>query len=238
MTLKRERMLLLAIDTSSPIGSVALRDEKRLVGLLTACVKSTHSEGLMPAVDSLLHRTGRDVSELTALACTSGPGSYTGLRVGMATGQGIAFALGLPCVALSTLDVFAESVPYAAYPLCPILPARKGWLYARMYRRQNGEILPCTDELYVQPDELIKRIQEPMIFYGPGLESYRSDLRETLGSLFFELPCVWDVPRADILAELAFRKLRNGGGMEPARLLPHYLGPSQAEVNWKQRQHG
>jgi tRNA threonylcarbamoyladenosine biosynthesis protein TsaB len=229
-------MLLLAIDTSTSTGSIALRGDAGIVGLLTASVDLTHSEGLMPAVDNLLRRTGRTVDEITALACVAGPGSYTGLRVGVATAQGLALAKNLPCVGISSLDTLAWALPHARYPICPLLPARKGWLYARLYRWEGDAPQPLTEELYVEPDELIRSIQEPTILYGPGLEAYRRSLQEMLGEQFVSAPDVCNLPRADIAAELAARELLAGRSLTAEHLLPYYLGPSQAEINWKRRQ--
>ncbi len=229
-------MLILAIDTASPTGSTALRNDSGLVALITVSVDQTHSEGLMPAVDDLFNRARLKPDDLTAVACVTGPGSYTGLRIGAAAAQGIAFANHLPCAAFTSLDVLAWSVPHAVYPVCPVLPARKGWLYARLYRWIDANPQPITDELYIKPDELITQIQEPTLIYGPGLNPYRIMLQEILGDAFVNLPLVFDSPRADILAELAARAVREGNTIDPEQLLPHYLGPSQAEINWKKRQ--
>lgn len=229
-------MLLLAIDTSTSTGAIALRGDAGIIGLLTANVDLTHSEGLMPAVDDLLKRANRTVDEITALACVVGPGSYTGLRVGVATAQGLALAKNLPCIGVSSLDTLAWALPHARYPLCPLLPARKGWLYARLYRWECGAPQTQTDELYVEPDELIRFIQEPTILYGPGLETYRLSLQEMLGEQFVSAPEVCNLPRADVAAELAARELHAGRSLTAEQLLPYYLGPSQAEINWKRRQ--
>ncbi|MBN2327535.1 MAG: tRNA (adenosine(37)-N6)-threonylcarbamoyltransferase complex dimerization subunit type 1 TsaB [Candidatus Omnitrophica bacterium] len=229
-------MLVLALDASSPVGSIALHDESGSVGVFTVSVDLTHSEGLMPAVADLLRRAGKSVDDLTALACITGPGSYTGLRVGIASAQGLALAKNLPCVGLSSLDVLSWALPMARFQLCPLLPARKGWLYARLYRWGNSSPQAATEELYVQPDELASYIDEPTVFYGPGLAPYRRDLQEMLEEQFIAVPDVFHLPRADILAELAVRELKKGGGVSLERLLPHYLGPSQAEINWKRRQ--
>lgn len=119
-------MVLLAIDTSTAVGSVALRSESGIIGLMTVSVDLTHSEGLMPAVDDLLRRTGQTVDGISALACVTGPGSYTGLRVGIAAAQGLALAKNLSCVGVSSFEVLARMFPYSRYPFCPLLPARKG----------------------------------------------------------------------------------------------------------------
>ncbi len=229
-------MLILAIDTSSPIGSVALWDQNGLIGLLTVSVQLTHSEGLMPAIDALFERTGTSSEQLTAVACTNGPGSYTGMRVGIATAQGFAYANQIQCVAVSSLDVLAWIFPHSSQIVCPVLSARKGWIYTRLYRWNENDFTHLSSELYVQPEELVKEIHEPVLLFGPGLDPYRDLLKEALDNLFLELPGSFDIPRADLLAELAARKIAQGDTIPPEQLLPHYLGPSQAEINWKKRQ--
>ena len=229
-------MLLLAIDTSTRVGAIALRDENGPVGSLTMSVDTTHSEGLMVAVDTLLARCRRQREELTAVACAIGPGSYTGLRVGLATAQGLAYARRLACVGLSSLDVLAWVLPYAAHPVCPLLPARKGWIYARLYRWNVDSFQPLSEPLHIQPAELVSSIREPTFLYGPGLEPYRPAFQGMLGDQWLRLPSIFDVPRADLLAELAYQRLQAGDAVAPEALLPYYLGPSQAEVNWKIKQ--
>ncbi|HXK95344.1 MAG TPA: tRNA (adenosine(37)-N6)-threonylcarbamoyltransferase complex dimerization subunit type 1 TsaB [bacterium] len=228
--------LILALDTSTPTGSIALRNEEGIVGLLTLSVALTHSQGLMPAVDALLRQAGRAADDLTALACVTGPGSYTGLRIGIATAQGLAFPRQLPCVGISSLTVLAWAAPHAGYPVCPLLSARKGWLYARLFQWYKDTPKPLTGEMCVEPDGLIQHIQEATLLYGPGLEPYRKAFRDMLGHQFIEAPGVLDLPRADWLAELAAQELAAGRGTPPAQLQPHYLGPSQAELNWKKLQ--
>lgn len=228
-------MLILGIDTSSSIGSIALRSEAGVIGLMTVSVDLTHSEGLMPAIDALLQRTRRSVHDITAVACVSGPGSYTGLRVGIASAQGIAFAHSLPCVSVNSLEVLAWAAPHAPYPICPLLIARRGWFYARFFRWAGNGPEPIGEELNIQTDDLIKRIQEPTVLLGPGLPPHREMLRDILQEQFVELSPVFDLPRADILVELAAQAIEQGRTVPPEELLPHYLGPSQAELNWTQR---
>ncbi len=229
-------MLILAIDTSSATGSVALRSEQGTIGLLTISVDLTHSEGLMPAVDTLMRSTGKTAAELTSVACVSGPGSYTGLRVGLASAQGLALPNRLPCVAFSSLDVLAHSLPHCQHLICPLLTARKGWVYARLYRWVDGLLKQESGELNVTVDELIKQIQEPAVLFGPGLPPHREMLKKVLSDNFIEVLPIFDSPRADLVAELAVPKIENGDTLDSAALAPYYLGPSQAEVNWKERQ--
>ncbi|MBZ0256874.1 tRNA (adenosine(37)-N6)-threonylcarbamoyltransferase complex dimerization subunit type 1 TsaB, partial [bacterium] len=122
-------MILLAIDTSTSTGGVALRNEVGLIGALSVSVDLTHSEGLMPALDALLQRCGVTLQDVGAVACSVGPGSFTGLRVGVAAAQGIAAARDLPCAAVPTLELLSRQAPHAGVQLCPLIVARKGWVY-------------------------------------------------------------------------------------------------------------
>lgn len=223
-------MLLLAIDTSTETGAVALRNEHGLIGSLTVNVDLTHSEGLMPAIDALLRRAGLAIERVEAVACASGPGSFTGLRVGMAAAQGLAIARDLPCAALPSLEVFAWSMPFASHRLCPLTPARKGWVYARFFEWRDGAPVSDEDELYLTIDDLIARIHEPTILFGPGASPYRDYLRNVLGDQFIEAPSFCDAPRADILSELALREIAQGRVLRPEELTPRYIAPSQAEA--------
>jgi tRNA threonylcarbamoyladenosine biosynthesis protein TsaB len=229
-------MVLLAIDTSTHVGSLALRGETGLIGCLSVGINLTHSEGLMPALDALLRQTRCQVDDLSAVAVISGPGSYTGLRIGIATAQGLAAAKGLPSIAISSLDVLAHVFPHAACPVCPMLTARKGWVYARIYRWGNAGPTAVTEAMNCQPEDLISHIHEPTLFFGPGLSEPFDMLRDVLQDEFISVDSLYNMPRADLLAALAAQRLSRGEGGHPSRLQPIYLGPSQAEINWKKRE--
>ncbi len=229
-------MLILAFDTSTTIGSMALWSEKGLVSLFTTNVEQTHSEGLIPALKFVLNYSNHYVDDISAVACVCGPGSYTGLRIGICTAQGVAYTCRLPCFAFNSLDILARAAGKTPYLLVPLVPARKDWLYTRLYRWQNDEVEAVSEELNIQPDELITHIHEPAMLYGPGLMPYVDQFKGMLKELFIPLPDVFNQPRADIVAELAAERFAKGEMMlEPDELTPHYLGPSQAEINWKKR---
>lgn len=226
-------MLILGIDTSTKTGSVALRNESGVCGLLTVSVDSTHSEGLMPAVDLLLERTSNTVDDITAVACVKGPGSYTGLRIGVATAQGLAFGRNIPGFTFSSLEVLSHCLPHCQHPVCPIIPARKGWMYAQVFSYENGEPIPVTDELNTTPDELINHISKPTIFLGPGIPKFQQELQGMLQDDCIIIAKPFELPRADIITELAYHQLQNNTELKPQEMQPHYLGKSQAELNWK-----
>lgn len=226
-------MLILGIDTSTKTGSVALRNESGICGVLTVSVDSTHSEGLMPAVDLLLDRINKTVNDITAVAGVKGPGSYTGLRIGVATAQGIAFGRNIPGFTFTSMEVLSHSMPYCRHPICPIIPARKGWMYTQIFSCAEGTPQPLTDELYTNPDELINHISQPTVFFGPGAPLFQQELKGMLQDDCILLSKPFDLPRADFITELAYRELQQNNALKPHELQPHYLGKSQAEINWR-----
>jgi tRNA threonylcarbamoyladenosine biosynthesis protein TsaB len=144
-------MKILALETATLAGSVAVLDEERVVGQLLLDVALTHSERLMAMVDALLAGCAVAPAELGALAVSVGPGSFTGLRVGIATAKGLGFALGLPVAPVPTLDAMAELLPFADAPVAPLLDARKGEVYLSLYRWQDGGMARQWDYLALAP---------------------------------------------------------------------------------------
>ncbi|PYM04330.1 MAG: tRNA (adenosine(37)-N6)-threonylcarbamoyltransferase complex dimerization subunit type 1 TsaB, partial [Candidatus Rokuibacteriota bacterium] len=131
-------MKVLGLETATLAGGAALIDGDRIVGEYTLNIRVTHSERVMAAVDRLLTDAGWRPSDLEGLAVSIGPGSFTGLRIGVSTAKGLALALGLAVVPVPTLDALAAGLPFAALPVCPILDARKGEVYASLYRWDGG----------------------------------------------------------------------------------------------------
>src|SRR6266566_866625 len=127
-------MRVLAVETSTMSGGAALLDGERVVGEYTLDVRVTHSERLMAAIDQLLNDAGWSAGDLEGLAVAVGPGSFTGLRVGLSTVKGLALALAIPIAAVPTLDAMAAMLPFAALPVVPVLDARKREVYASRYR--------------------------------------------------------------------------------------------------------
>src|SRR3989442_166155 len=127
-------MRLLAVETSTLAGGAAVLDGELVVGEYALDVSRPHSERLMGAIDRLLTDAGWTVRDLEGLAVSVGPGSFTGLRIGLSTVKGLALALSIPIVAVPTLDAMAALLPFAALPVCPVLDARKREVYASLYR--------------------------------------------------------------------------------------------------------
>src|SRR5262245_4578017 len=144
-------MRVLAVETSTLAGGAALLDGGLVVGEYTLDVSLTHSERLMGAVDRLLSDAGWTVRDLEGLAVSVGPGSFTGLRIGLSTVKGLALALTIPIAAVPTLDALATLLPFAALPVCPVLDARKREVYASLYRWNGTGMRREWDYLAMAP---------------------------------------------------------------------------------------
>lgn len=216
-------MRVLAVETSTLSGGAALLDGERVVGEYVLDVRVTHSERLMAAIDQLLSDAAWTARDLEGLAVAVGPGSFTGLRVGLSTVKGLALALSIPVAAVPTLDAMAAMLPFAALPVCPVLDARKREVYASLYRWDGLGMRREWDYLAVAPEELSRRLDEPVIVVGDGADAISS-------------PCARRVapprrgPAPGVVGALGHARLAIGDTVPIAELAPIYLRPSEAEL--------
>lgn len=227
-------MLVLALDTATAVCSVALARDSAVLAEITSNLPSTHSQRLLPMVDSLFTETGLKPTQLDLLAVSRGPGSFTGLRLGIATVKGLGLALNLPVVGVSTLEVLAHN--FSGGLVCPVLNARLGQVYAALYRTGPDSQPTCLlpDQAISIPDLLLrlKEEREPIWFCGDGAEL----ILPVAGKLAspHRAPMHLLGNRAGALADLA----RNRQGGSADAITPLYLRDSQAEVQLRQRQAG
>ena len=228
-------MLVLGIESSTMQGGVALVGETGLVAEYTLNVEVTHSERLLPALDRLLTDAGVGLDALGGLAVSIGPGSFTGLRIGLSTAKGLAYATGLPLVGVPTLEVLAWSVPYAAVPVCPVLDARKQEVYAALFRYTHGALVPVMQPTALAPEVLCARIRRPTLFLGDGLAEYGDLFRRLLGEKLLVPPPASRGARPGSLADLGRQRLLRGEQDALDTIVPLYLRPSEAELRLRQR---
>ncbi len=216
-------MRVLAVETSTLAGGVALLDGERVVAEYRLDVRVTHSERLMAVVDRVLADAGWAVADLQGLAVAVGPGSFTGLRIGLSTVKGLALALGLPVAAVPTLDAMAAALPFAALPVCPVLDARKGEVYCALYRWDGIAMRRESDYLALALGELAARLQEPTVLLGDGAPAIRSAHARLA-------PFACRLPSPASVGALGLARLVQGQTVDAARLVPLYLRPSEAEL--------
>lgn len=228
-------MKLLALDTCSLYGSVALLDGETLVAELTTLGGLNRNEHLLPLLEHLLSTVGWTLNSLDAYAVVRGPGSFTGLRVGLATIQGLALATGKPAYGLSSLHAMARGLPHAAYPIVPVLDARKNEVYTGLYRWRLGE-LEC-----LLPDQVItaKRFAEllvtsehvgPVIVMGDGAQVLLKELDHHSALQPLTVSGSAGLLRASSVGATVLALLRAGrlDALEPAS--PLYLRSSDADL--------
>jgi tRNA threonylcarbamoyladenosine biosynthesis protein TsaB len=221
---------LLAVETSTLLGGVAIMDDDRLVAESRCNVKVTHSERLMADIDHLLARSGMGVHEIDVFGLAAGPGSFTGLRVGLSTMKGIVYATRKPLVAVSTLEACAWNLPFCRFQVCPVLDARKGEVYAAVYRWSGDHFSRVLEEQAWTLDFLLARIEETTLFLGEGARLYRKRIEAELGEKALFPSPHHEVPSAASVAWLCMKKAQRGEFEDPLTLVPRYLRRSQAEV--------
>jgi len=222
-------MRILALETATLAGSAALLEGGRVIGQSLLDVALTHSERLLAMVDRLLQDSGWDVAALDALAVSVGPGSFTGLRVGIATVKGLAMSLGLPVAPVPTLDALASNLPFADAPVCPLLDARKGEVYLSLYRWNEDRMERQWDYLALPPPAVAERLEPPVIVVGDGVAACVPFLSH-LGARLRVAPSSHSAPSAAVVGRLGQRVLESGQAVAADALEPLYLRPSEAEL--------
>jgi len=198
----------------------------------------THSERLIPMVLQLLENAEIDFGELQAVAVAAGPGSFTGLRIGMATAKGIAQVRDIPIVGVNTLDALAQSGLGFSGLIAPVLDARKNEVYTSLYKDQGGEITSVGQYRAITPaslaDELASRT-EKIMFVGDAVPAYRELWRERLSGQAIFLPDELSLPRGAHVGALAAQRLARGEQDDLYGLTPFYIRLSEAEVTWAKK---
>ena len=214
--------MLVAIDTATSYASLALHDGFRVRVEHTWESPRRHTIELMPRLVAALEQLGLNADHLSAVAVTRGPGSFTGLRVGLAVAKGLALARALPLVGVPTLDVVASAQGRDRRPLCAILQAGRGRICVATYRWRSGEWRLREGPDLTTWSTLVAETDSPTLFCGE-VNVAGADTLATLGNLAVLLPAAARLRRASFLAEIAWRRLNQGKTDDPAKLAPIYL---------------
>ena len=224
-------MKILAVETSTMLGGVAVMDDSGgLIVEMRLNVKTAHSERLMTVIDHALKQAGLTVPDIDVFGIAIGPGSFTGLRIGLSTVKGLSFATGKPVVSVPTLEAFAWNFPYSAHPVCVMLDARKKEVYAAVFKWKDNGFERVVEETSVRPSDLVKTFDGPVVFAGEGASLYKESIIEIAGGNAILAPKQSMVPSPANVAFLGLRKAANGDFAEPAGLLPFYIRKSEAEI--------
>jgi tRNA threonylcarbamoyladenosine biosynthesis protein TsaB len=219
-------MKILAVDTSSRSCSVAVVENDILLAEIIKEGGETHSRHLMDMIGKVFELSGLTPFSIDCFAVTKGPGSFTGLRIGISSVKGLAAATGKPIAGISTLDALAAQVLPTSYLICPIIDARKGEVYFSRYRYIGGLIRMQTKEDVSLPDRSAEGINEPSVFVGDGAWLYRDIIENKLGSLAHFTSHPLNFIRASTVAFLGLKKFENNKAVDAAVFTPHYIRKS------------
>ncbi|MHB1127461.1 MAG: tRNA (adenosine(37)-N6)-threonylcarbamoyltransferase complex dimerization subunit type 1 TsaB [Bacillota bacterium] len=229
---------MLGIDTATSIASAAIIEENQVRAEILLNAGKTHSQSLMTIINQVLEDTGLPLSAMDGLAVALGPGSFTGLRIGLATVKGLAQVTGLPVLGIPTLDSLALNAAGALGLVCPVLNARKHEVYVALYRSGDGSMNRVSDYLVMAPEVLARQMaenNEVVTFLGDGWPVYRDIFHEILGNRAREAFFINGMPRASQVAWLGLGRLRAGAVDDLFSLTPLYIRPSEAEIIWAQK---
>ena len=224
-------MLTLAFETSAKAASVALMDGRKLLGESYQNTGLTHSQTLMVMAEDLLKTCGKTAQQVEAVAVAAGPGSFTGVRIGVAAAKGFAWGAEIPCYGVSTLEAMALSLGVWDGYVVPTMDARRNQTYTAVFRAEKGNLTRLEEDMAISFEELkgkIKNFQEPVFLVGDGAVLCYNTLLEEVPGLV--LPPEHRMhQRASGVALAAKRMMDAGEGGNGAELKPNYLRLSQAE---------
>lgn len=221
-------MRALGIDTATSLASVGVVENARVLAERSERVGGAHAVAVLPLIREVLASSGLALEELDLVAVSIGPGSFTGVRVGLSTGKGLALAAGLRLVGVSTLEALACAAGVREGPICPILDAKKGEIYGAVFRRDAAGLHCCLAPTVASPEAFAESITTPCTFVGDALGRYGGLFRERLGDR-----AVFDEsvrPSGGVVALLGVERVRRTGvSDEPATLEPTYVRVPDAQ---------
>ncbi|MBN1351793.1 tRNA (adenosine(37)-N6)-threonylcarbamoyltransferase complex dimerization subunit type 1 TsaB [candidate division KSB1 bacterium] len=217
-------MLTLGIDTSTEICGIALLDEEELLAEMNLNLHRAHSEKLVQAVNDLLQTMDMTPSAIQLIAVSAGPGSFTGLRIGMSAAKGFALSLNLPLTTVVTLDALAFQAPVSDAVICPIIKARKDEVYAAVYsKRRMSEIERISGYRCMKVNQLGTLIPEDTLILGNGTSSFARQIHDSLGERIHFAPAMFSCLRGYSIAYVGLDKYRQTGQNEADSAKPFYI---------------
>ena len=231
-------MLILAFETSAKAASVALLEGDKLLSESYQNTGMTHSQTLMVMAEDMLKQCGKTAKDVDAVAVAEGPGSFTGVRIGVAAAKGFAWGRGIPCYGVSTLEAMAQSLGIYDGYICPVMDARRSQVYNALFEADRGEITRIREDRAISLDDLaedVKKLEKPVFLVGDGSILCYNTLLERVPSLV--LPPEHRMhQRAVGVGIIAARQIRAGISGDAAALTPNYLRLSQAERERMERE--
>lgn len=229
----------LTIDTSTSVLGVGVMTEETVVGQITTNLKRHHSERLLPSIDHLLEETNTRLHDIGGVAVTRGPGSYTGVRIGVTTAKILAWSLNVPLVGVSSLAALAVNGERFPGRLIPMWDARRERVYTAEYCFDaQGQLKRVKADRVISVKEWVDHLAEenrPFLFLGDGSVHYRSLIEAQLGNQALFSAATENSVRPASIGRLAIQKWQRDGSDDIASFAPEYLQATEAESNWEKR---
>ena len=239
-------MKLLALETSTLLGGIAIADESEgLIAESRLSIRTTFSERLMTEIDHVMKQAGISLEVIDVFALSIGPGSFTGLRIGLSTVKGFAFATGRPVVSVPSLEAFAWNFPYCCHPVCTLLDARKKEVYAAVFLWKGDGFIRIIEEVPIGIHELMEKLAahalplniggegglsgKKILFAGEGAILYRDQITDSMRDRAVFAPPEKMTPSPANVASLGMKKAARGEFSDPVGLVPFYIRRSEAE---------
>ncbi|WP_339229780.1 tRNA (adenosine(37)-N6)-threonylcarbamoyltransferase complex dimerization subunit type 1 TsaB [Oceanobacillus sp. FSL K6-2867] len=228
-------MNILAIDTSNQVLGVSLLKDDQIIGEMTTNLSKNHSVRLMPAIEKLIKEVSLKPEDLGKIVVAKGPGSYTGVRIGVSTAKTMAWALNIPIVGVSSLEVLSYQGRFFDGVICPFFDARRGLVFTGLYQWKNNQLELVSEEKNLLMENVLHTLQEQktdVLFLSPDIAVYKEMIKQTLGERAIIPEGPYHIPQAGHLGLAGLTK-----NSEPAHTLtPNYLRLAEAEANWLKAQ--
>ena len=222
-------MKILGIDTSSKFLSIALSEDRDIIKEESHLLDRNHSTELVPKIKGLLRKSREPIGKIDGFVIGLGPGSFTGLRIGVSAIKGFAIASGKPCAGVASIDAIASNVQEDNKDIIPIIDAKRGQVYSAVYSRKRGKVIRKSDYLLLPVEKLMKKIKGEAVFLGDGAPLYRDKILSVNKKALFLGDEYW-YPEAGNLIRLGFDRLRRLKKPNLDKLVPLYIYPEDCQV--------
>ncbi|MPQ27330.1 tRNA (adenosine(37)-N6)-threonylcarbamoyltransferase complex dimerization subunit type 1 TsaB [Bacillus paralicheniformis] len=228
-------MTILAIDTSNLTLGVALIKDGKMIAEHISHLKKNHSVRAMPAIDELLKECGLEPNDLTQIAVAKGPGSYTGVRIGVTIAKTLAWSLNIPIKTVSSLEVLAANGRFFQGLICPLFDARRGQVYTGLYQYKDGKLHDLEEDQNILLEDWLKKLKamdQQVLFIGSDTEIHKEIIEQILGEQAVIAGPALQLPRPSELALIGELK-----EAEPVHsVVPNYIRLAEAEAVWLEKQ--
>ncbi len=222
-------MKILGIDTSSKFLNIALSEDENIIKEESHLLDRRHASQLVPKVKELLKKYRTPISKIDVFIIGLGPGSFTGLRIGVSAIKGFGIASGKPCIGVASIDSIACNAQENNKDIIPIIDAKRGQVYAAIYRRKGNKVARLSDYLILPIEKLLKKVKGDSVFLGDGVPLYRNNISSINKKAVFLEEEYW-YPGAGNLIKLGFSKIKKAKKINLAKLIPLYLYPENCQI--------